>query len=338
MKLYYLDKNRYLSAAAKLSQIKIIVIGDLILDEYLIGEVNRISPEAPVPVVWVRNEKMTLGGAGNVVKNLSQLGSRSIVFGRAGKDSTAKVLEKLLESENTDPSKNKIIFSDQVPTILKTRVIAGHQQVCRIDREETNPLTKEEEEELIRGFIERIREADGVILSDYDKGTLTPSLIREIIDVSVKENKIVTVDPQVSHFFQYGKATVMTPNHHEAGKALGKKLDSDSDVEAAAREIAERLQSPSMMITRGEKGMSLYISREGKTYHIPTVAREVFDVTGAGDTVISVYTAFLAAGLGEIEAALVANAAAGIVVGKLGAETVDPNELLEALEKRGIFR
>ncbi|PJZ65151.1 D-glycero-beta-D-manno-heptose-7-phosphate kinase [Leptospira wolffii] len=336
--MYYLNKNRYLQAASHLSKTKIIVIGDLILDEYLIGEVNRISPEAPVPVVWVRNEKMTLGGAGNVVKNLSKLGVQSFVFGRAGADKTSEILDKLLESENTDPRKNTILRSENVPTILKTRVIAGHQQVCRIDREETIPLNKEEEKALLKGFSELIQEASGVVLSDYDKGTLTPTLIREIIDISVKNDKIVTVDPQVSHFFQYEKSSVMTPNHHEAGKALGKKLDSDSDVETAAREIAERLHSPSMMITRGEKGMSLYISSENKTHHIPTVAREVFDVTGAGDTVISVYTAFLAAGLGELEAALVANAAAGVVVGKLGAETVSPEELLQALEKRGIFR
>ncbi len=336
--MYYLDKNRYLQAASQLSKTKIIVIGDLILDEYLMGEVTRISPEAPVPVVWVRNEKTTLGGAGNVVKNLSRLGVVSFVFGRAGNDKTAKVLDQLLESEKTDLKKNKVLHSDQVPTILKTRVIAGHQQVCRIDREETFPLSKEEEKELLQAFSDRIQEADGVVLSDYDKGTLTPSLIQEVIRLSLQHKKIVTVDPQVSHFFQYENATVMTPNHHEAGKALGRKLDSDADVENAAREIAEKLKSPSMMITRGEKGMSLYISSESKTYHIPTVAREVFDVTGAGDTVISIYTAFLASGLNELEAALVANAAAGLVVGKLGAETVSLEELLETLEKRGAFR
>ncbi|TGJ99129.1 D-glycero-beta-D-manno-heptose-7-phosphate kinase [Leptospira semungkisensis] len=336
--MYYLDKSRYLDAASRLGKTKIIVIGDLILDEYLIGEVNRISPEAPVPVVWVRNEKTTLGGAGNVVKNFSRLGVKSFVLGRAGNDPTANVLEELLLAENTSSDKNKILRSELVPTILKTRVIAGHQQVCRIDREETHPLSKEEEKELIRVFSERIQEADAVVLSDYDKGTLTSSLIREIIDLAVKHNKIVTVDPQVSHFFQYDKATVMTPNHHEAGKALGQKLESDQQVEIAAKEIAEKLHSPSMMITRGEKGMSLYLSSEGKTFHIPTVAKEVFDVTGAGDTVISVYTAFLAAGLNELESAIVSNAAAGVVVGKLGAETVSPEELLEALEKRGSFR
>ncbi|WP_167492298.1 D-glycero-beta-D-manno-heptose-7-phosphate kinase [Leptospira dzoumogneensis] len=335
--MYYLDKKRYLEAASKLKTTKIIVIGDLILDEYLIGEVNRISPEAPVPVVWVRNEKTTLGGAGNVVKNLSRLGVQSFVLGRAGNDTAAKTLDDLLSSENTSSSKNTIIRSEKVPTILKTRVIAGHQQVCRIDREETFPLTDAEEKQLLESFSKIIQEADAVVLSDYDKGTLTASLIRKTIDIAVQHKKIVTVDPQVSHFFQYEKATVMTPNHHEAGKALGKKLETNAEVEEAAKKIAENLNSPSMMITRGEKGMSLYISSESKTYHIPTVAKEVFDVTGAGDTVISVYTSFLAAGLGELEAAIVSNAAAGVVVGKLGAETVSLEELLQALEKRGSF-
>ncbi|TGK08718.1 D-glycero-beta-D-manno-heptose-7-phosphate kinase [Leptospira fletcheri] len=335
--MYSIKKNLYLTAANRLSGTKIIVIGDLILDEYLFGEVNRISPEAPVPVVWVRKEKRTLGGAGNVIKNLSRFGVTSVVLGRSGNDETANTLKELLTQEKTHAEGNKILLSENVPTILKTRVIAGHQQVCRIDREETHSLTNSEEEELFRAFSERIDQADAVVLSDYDKGTLTPKLIREVISLSVAKKKIVTVDPQVSHFFQYEKASILTPNHHEAGKALGRKLETDREVESAAKEIAVRLGSPSMMITRGEKGMSLYLAAEDKTHHIPTVAKQVFDVTGAGDTVISAYTAFRAAGLTELESALVSNVAAGVVVGKLGAETVSLSELQDALEKRGIL-
>ncbi|EQA43731.1 bifunctional protein RfaE, domain I [Leptospira broomii serovar Hurstbridge str. 5399] len=336
--MYSIKKHQYAAASSRLSKTKIIVLGDLILDEYLFGEVNRISPEAPVPVVWIRKEKTTLGGAGNVIKNLSRFGVQSVVLGRSGNDETAKTLSNLLTAEKTDARENKVIRSERVPTILKTRVIAGHQQVCRIDREETLSLTQEEESELIRAFADRIDQVDGVVLSDYDKGTLTPRLIHEVISLAVKKGKIVTVDPQVSHFFQYETASIMTPNHHEAGRALGRKLDSDQEVEIAAKEIAERLRSPSMMITRGEKGMSLYLAEEGKTHHIPTVAKEVFDVTGAGDTVISAYTAFCAAGLTELESALIANVAAGVVVGKLGAETVSLEELQLALEKRGLLR
>ncbi|TGM59845.1 D-glycero-beta-D-manno-heptose-7-phosphate kinase [Leptospira adleri] len=333
--MYYLDRNRLQTSTEKLKDLRIIVIGDFILDEYLIGEVNRISPEAPVPVVWVRKEKITLGGAGNVVKNLSSLGVKSIVLGRAGKDEKAKSLLELLSSENTDREKNFLLQSEEVPTILKTRVIAGHQQVCRIDKEELKPITKKEEDLLIQAFLERIDSSDAVILSDYDKGTLTPRLIQEISKICVDKKKIVTVDPQVSHFFLYKGVSILTPNHHEAGKAIGRKLETDSEILQAAKEITEKLSCPSLMITRGEKGMSLYLSSQKEIFHIPTVAREVFDVTGAGDTVISAYTAYHAAGLNQLDASVVSNAAAGVVVGKLGAETVTPEELNSSLQSMG---
>ncbi|RHX86724.1 D-glycero-beta-D-manno-heptose-7-phosphate kinase [Leptospira stimsonii] len=335
--MYYLDRNRFHTSTKKLKELRIIVIGDFILDEYLIGEVNRISPEAPVPVVWVRKEKITLGGAGNVVKNLSSLGVKSVVLGRAGKDEKAKSLLELLSNENTDREKNFLLQSEEVPTILKTRVIAGHQQVCRIDKEELKPITKKEEDLLIQAFLERIDSSDAVILSDYDKGTLTPRLIQEISKICFDKKKIVTVDPQVSHFFLYKGVSILTPNHHEAGKAIGKKLETDSEILQAAQEITEKLSSPSLMITRGEKGMSLYLTSKKEIFHIPTVAKEVFDVTGAGDTVISAYTAYHAAGLSELDASVVSNAAAGVVVGKLGAETVTPQELNSSLQSMGTF-
>ncbi|MBM9575580.1 D-glycero-beta-D-manno-heptose-7-phosphate kinase [Leptospira sp. 201903070] len=336
--MYYLDRNRFQTSTEKLKDLRIIVIGDFILDEYLIGEVNRISPEAPVPVVWVRKEKITLGGAGNVVKNLSSLGVKSVVLGRAGKDEKAKSLLELLTNENTDREKNFLLQSEEVPTILKTRVIAGHQQVCRIDKEELKPITKKEEDLLIEVFLDRIDSSDAVILSDYDKGTLTPRLIQEISKICLDKKKIVTVDPQVSHFFLYKGVSILTPNHHEAGKAIGKKLETDSEILQAAQEITEKLSSPSLMITRGEKGMSLYLTSKKEIFHIPTVAREVFDVTGAGDTVISAYTAYHAAGLSELDASVVSNAAAGVVVGKLGAETVTPEELKTSLQAMGTFQ
>ncbi|AVV80127.1 D-glycero-beta-D-manno-heptose-7-phosphate kinase [Leptospira santarosai] len=336
--MYYLNRDRFQSSTTRLKNLKIIVIGDFILDEYLIGEVSRISPEAPVPVVWVRKEKITLGGAGNVVKNLSSLGVKSIVLGRAGKDEKAKTLSKLLMDENTDRSLNFLIESEEIPTILKTRVIAGHQQVCRIDKEELKPINQKEEDELLEAFLERVDSADAVILSDYDKGTLTPRIIREVSKICLDKKKIVTVDPQVSHFFLYQGASILTPNHHEAGRAIGRKLENDSEILKAAVEISERLSCLSLMITRGEKGMSLYLSSQKKIYHIPTVAREVFDVTGAGDTVISVYTAYHAAGLSELDASVVSNAAAGVVVAKLGAETVTPEELDFSLQSMGSFQ
>lgn len=314
---------------------KILVIGDLILDEYLMGTVERISPEAPVPVVWVRNESQTLGGSGNVIKNLASLGISSLVFGRIGKDKAGQTLKKLVLESNVSTENLKLIESDSLPTILKTRIIASNQQVCRVDREEILPLSESEERQVIFDFESNINSADAVILSDYDKGYLTPSLISNLIKICLDKKKIVTVDPQVSQFFLYQGIQIMTPNHHEAGKALGKKLTTTQEIEAACLEIVEKLHSQAVMITRGEKGMSIYERTPNRFTHIPTVAKEVFDVTGAGDTVITTYTSFLAAGLSVPEASLVSNVSAGIVVGKLGAATVTCSEIEKALDSLG---
>ncbi|XDD44187.1 D-glycero-beta-D-manno-heptose-7-phosphate kinase [Leptospira sp. WS60.C2] len=320
---------------AKLSKTKVLVIGDLILDEYLIGSVERISPEAPVPVVWVRSEKHTLGGSGNVVQNLTSIGVNGIVFGRIGLDRAGEQLESILMTNSVTKEDLVLLKSKTIPTILKTRVIASHQQVCRVDREEIVPLQPNEEKEILIQLREKIKECEAVILSDYDKGYLTPSLIQSVISLCNAEKKIVTVDPQVSHFFLYQNIHIMTPNHHEAGKALGKKLQTDADIESACREIADKITPDAMMITRGEKGMSIYERKSDVFYHIPTVAKEVFDVTGAGDTVITTYTAFVASGMSIKEAALVSNVSAGIVVGKLGAATVTQSEIEEALRILG---
>ncbi len=321
----------------KLPEKKILVVGDLILDEYLIGNVERISPEAPVPVIWVRQEKQALGGSGNVIQNLTSIGVSSIVMGRVGSDNACQILKGLLNAQNVKTEDFQLLESDTIPTILKTRIIASNQQVCRVDREEIIPLTKAEEDQVILKLENRIGECSAVIISDYDKGFLTERVIRECIRLANENNVIVTVDPQVSHFFLYKNIDIMTPNHHEAGKALGRKLISEKDIEAACYEICDRIQPKSMMITRGEKGMTIFEVGTKKFHHIPTVAREVFDVTGAGDTVISVYTAFLAAGLSVLEASLVANASAGVVVGKLGTATVDLSEIEQSLANLGIL-
>ncbi|XDD48026.1 D-glycero-beta-D-manno-heptose-7-phosphate kinase [Leptospira sp. WS39.C2] len=333
--MFKIKKSLLHQTFTKLSEIKVLVIGDLILDEYLIGSVERISPEAPVPVVWVRNEKQTLGGSGNVVQNLTSIGVNGIVFGRIGQDKAGESLEKILLSNTVAKEDLVLLKSTKIPTILKTRIIASHQQVCRVDREEIVPLTKEEETVILSQFKEKVKDASAVILSDYDKGYLTPSLIQSVISLCNAENKIVTVDPQVSHFFLYQNIHIMTPNHHEAGKALGKKLTTDSEIESACREISDKITPVAMMITRGEKGMSIYERNANSFYHIPTVAKEVFDVTGAGDTVITTYTAFVASGMSIKDAALVSNVSAGIVVGKLGAATVTQKEIEETLRSLG---
>lgn len=332
-----LSFEKYSNALKNLDKIKIIVIGDLILDEYLFGEVHRISPEAPVPIVLVNKSNTTLGGAGNVVKNLSSFQVHTGIMGRIGEDEKGKKALDLLKSEFTDESSIFLLKDRSIPTILKTRVIAAHQQVCRVDHEKIENISLEDETKILNYLHTSLDNYQGIILSDYDKGFLTPSLIQKIIDLAVKKNIFISADPQVSHFFAYRGISVMTPNHHEAGKALGRKLNSEREIELANEEICEKLGSESMMITRGDKGLSIYTKKDSKHTHIPTVAKQVFDVTGAGDTVISLYTLFRVSGLSEIESSLLANAGAGIVVEKLGAETVSRDELSKSMKLVGIF-
>jgi D-glycero-beta-D-manno-heptose-7-phosphate kinase len=332
-----LSIEKYESVLKNLDKIKILVIGDLILDEYIFGDVHRISPEAPVPVILVQKSTTTLGGAGNVVKNLRAFGVHSGMIGRIGEDEKGNHALTLLESEFTPPSSLYLLRNPKIPTILKTRVIASHQQVCRIDHEKIELLSPEEEEKILKFLEQKIDTYKGIILSDYDKGFLTPSLIQKIISLANSKNIFITADPQVSHFFTYQGISIMTPNHHEAGKSLGRKLITDQEIEDANEEICKRLNSPSMMITRGDKGLSIFTKHDSKHTHIPTIAKEVFDVTGAGDTVISLFTFFKVAGLTEIESAVLANAGAGIVVEKLGAETCTRDELFKSIKQAGIF-
>ncbi|MCB1188981.1 MAG: D-glycero-beta-D-manno-heptose-7-phosphate kinase [Leptospiraceae bacterium] len=326
-----LKKEYFEKALDRLKSLKIVVIGDIMLDEYLIGSVYRISPEAPVPVVLIKEENLTLGGSGNVIKNLNAIAVKSSVFGKAGKDSKLALLKTLLMTENMEEEDVHILECDGIPTTVKTRIIATHQQVCRVDREKIMPITETEEASILNTLKEKILQSDALIISDYDKGYLTKTFISSIIKMAKDHQKFIAIDPQVSHFFYYNNASILTPNHHEAGSALGKKLHTDEEVENACKEITNRLSTDSMMITRGEKGITIYIKNIEKIYHIPTIAREVFDVTGAGDTVISIYTAFRVAGLSEYEAAIVANAGAGVVVQKLGSSTVTVEELYNAL-------
>jgi rfaE bifunctional protein kinase chain/domain len=332
-----ISKQRFMNASQTLSKLKICVIGDYILDEYLIGQVHRISPEAPVPVVWVRKEETKLGGAGNVIKNLHTLNTQMVAMGRIGNDAAGEKLEKLLIEENIKPSDLLLMKSKDIPTIVKTRVLAGHQQVCRIDREEIIFIDSDEEDTLFQQLEQKIEQCDAVILSDYDKGILSPSFIDRVTKYCKEKKKIVTVDPQVSHFFNYKNVSILTPNHHEAGKAIGKVLETDEDILDACKIIINKIQPNALMITRGEKGMSVFLSEDASIHHIPTVAREVFDVTGAGDTVITVYTAYHAAGLNQVEASLVANAAAGVVVGKLGAASATVDEIEEKLNELNVW-
>lgn len=301
--------------------IKIAVIGDLMLDEYIMGKVDRISPEAPVPVVKVTEEKFVLGGAANVINNLAALGANVYCGGLVGKDKNA---EKLINSFPKNVDCNLILKVENRPTIVKKRVIAGHQQLLRLDWEEEFYINEDEENIIIENLKKHIKELNAVILSDYNKGLLTKSLSQKIIKLCRENNVIVTVDPKPKNISNFVGASSITPNKKEAYAAVEANLSENIDI--VGEKLKEKYNLDTVLVTRSEEGMTLY---DKKIHNIPTYAKEVYDVTGAGDTVISVFTLAKAAGATWEEAAKIANAAGGIVVGKIGTSTVSEKELIE---------
>ena len=303
--------------------IKIGVVGDLMLDDYIYGTVERISPEAPVPVVNVKEEKFVLGGAANVVNNLASLGAKTICFGVIGNDANGERLLGAFADKKIDVS--GLIRDKERTTIVKRRIIGSNQQLLRIDWEDITPISTFLEYALLRNIESKIDELDAVILSDYDKGVLTPMVAKEIVRMCRDRGKIVTVDPKPKNAMNYYGATSMTPNRKEAKECLG--MERATNMEEIGKELKKKLQLDNLLLTRSEEGMSLFI--EDKIVNIPTFAKEVYDVTGAGDTVISVFTLAAASGVSWHEAAKIANTAAGVVVGKMGTSTVTKDEILE---------
>lgn len=327
-----MKKYRYSELATiidKFHKKKLIVIGDLLLDQFVWGEVFRISPEAPVPVVWVKRDDFMPGGACNVAGNLAKLGAQVALIGVVGKDEKAEILKKQLDKRGI--CTEGVIVDEKRPTILKMRVIAGHQQVVRIDREDISGISSKHLAE-IRNYLEQnIRDYDGVIIEDYGKGVITPSLLRVVVPMAKKYGKVVAVDPKENHFSYYKGVDVITPNHHEAAKAAGFVIDSDDALIRAGEKILKKLKVKVALITLGEKGMMVF-EKGGKPHRIPTVAQEVFDVSGAGDTVVAVYTLAIVSGASPRFASYIANCAAGIVVGKIGVAVVDKKELSARLK------
>lgn len=303
--------------------IKIGVVGDLMLDDYIYGTVERISPEAPVPVVNVKEEKFVLGGAANVVNNLASLGAKTICFGVIGNDANGERLLGAFADKKIDVS--GLIRDKERTTIVKRRIIGSNQQLLRIDWEDITPISTFLEYALLRNIESKIDELDAVILSDYDKGVLTPMVAKEIVKMCRDRGKIVTVDPKPKNAMNYYGATSMTPNRKEAKECLG--MERATNMEEVGKELKEKLKLDNLLLTRSEEGMSLFI--EDKIVNIPTFAKDVYDVTGAGDTVISVFTLAAASGVSWHEAAKIANTAAGVVVGKMGTSTVTKDEILE---------
>ncbi|OGS06362.1 MAG: hypothetical protein A2270_07740 [Elusimicrobia bacterium RIFOXYA12_FULL_51_18] len=314
---------------------RVAVLGDIMLDRYIRGSVRRISPEAPVPIVKVREVHTVAGGSGNVAANLAALGAKPGLISITGRDNAAGELSDILSGKGVDTG--SLISDAAAFTIEKTRVIAEHQQVVRFDREPELKLTPSLQKAVLGALTDQLKAGVGaVILSDYGKGLLTPHVIEAAIKLALNRGVPVFVDPKVEHFARYKKATCLTPNTMEAyqGMRLIQK-DSQEQVEELGRKIIATLNCRSLLITQGEHGMTLFNNAGDrmKILHIPTKAREVYDVTGAGDTVISTLALASAAGASPEEAALIANFAAGIVVAKLGTATLTKEELLESVKK-----
>jgi D-beta-D-heptose 7-phosphate kinase/D-beta-D-heptose 1-phosphate adenosyltransferase len=301
------------------------VVGDVMLDRFVWGRVTRISPEAPVPVVTIEREDYHLGGAANVARNIASLGGNPILLGIVGEDEAGGALRRALTERGL--SADSVLTDAARRTTVKTRIIAHSQQVVRADWESTEDITGEVESRTLSLLEEIVRRSKALVLSDYSKGTLTPKVIGRAIAAAKERGIAVLVDPKVHSYRLYRGVTLVTPNLSEAERFTGIDVRGESDLTHAAERILDELDCQAVLVTRGELGMSLY-ERARPPLHIATSAREVFDVTGAGDTVIATAALALAAGESLSNAAALANRAAGIVVGKLGTATVLPEELL----------
>ncbi|MDD5506066.1 MAG: D-glycero-beta-D-manno-heptose-7-phosphate kinase [Candidatus Omnitrophica bacterium] len=327
----------------KLNKAKVLVIGDLILDEYVWGKVERISPEAPVPVVWANKRTHVPGGAANVANNIRSFDAGVYLAGVIGSDQNARIL--LAELKKKKINTQGIFVEPQRYTTVKTRIISGHQQVVRVDWEHTEALQRETTRKIFNFIKNNINDFDAIIIEDYGKGVINAQLLEGLILLAQTHKKIVTVDPKEDHFQYYRQVTGITPNRKELENAVrhlkirdnknklkldSDKLFTDKDIDLAGKQVLEYLGLDSLLVTLGEQGMKLFEKGKNPT-HIPTVAQEVFDVSGAGDTVISTFTLGLCAGASKLEAAHIANFAAGIVVGKIGTATTTREELLKRL-------
>ncbi len=308
---------------------RIVVIGDAMLDVYLRGDVDRISPEAPVPVVRVRDKRHALGGAANVAQNVAALGAQVELVATVGKDQSAQQLRDMMMAIGGD---TRGLVAVNRPTTTKTRVLARAQQLVRVDEEVDDDCTPAEIELLKHAITKALGDADALILEDYNKGVLVPAVITHALEIAAKKKIPVVVDPKYRNFFAYTGATVFKPNRRELEAALGAAIDVEHPETLPA--LVEQLGVESILLTLSEHGMALIEKGATGVHRIPTTAREVYDVVGAGDTVTAYLAAMLASGATALEAAVIANYAAGVEVGKLGAATVSVGEVLEAFDLR----
>ena len=323
-----LDLARLRALVPRLAGRRVVVWGDLMLDRYLWGRVDRISPEAPVPVVEIERESFALGGAGNVAANLSALGAQAVLVGVVGRDSDG---DQLLEALGARGIETGPVARDPArPTTVKTRIIAHQQQVVRADREARQEMNGSLAEGVQRTLLEEIGRADGLVVSDYGKGVISASALAPVLGAAFGRGIHVSVDPKESHIDAYRGVSILTPNQHEAGAVMGRRIVDDASLLEVGWGLLKRVESRALLITRGSGGMSLF-EQDGRFTHLRTVAREVYDVTGAGDTVVSVVALALAAGADFVSACALANHAAGEVIREVGTASCTPQALLASL-------
>jgi len=323
-----MDKAKLLGILEKFDSKKVLVIGDIMLDKYIWGEVSRISPEAPVQVVHVSKETFSPGGASNVASNAAALNGKVFMIGIAGNDSAKNILLGELEKKgvNTDG----ILIDNDKPTTQKVRIIGRSQQLLRVDYEKKDHVHKDIEESMI-SFIEKmIEKVDIIVISDYAKGVITKEISHKIVQIAKKNNKPVIVDPKPKHMDLYSNVTLITPNNAEAGEMTGMEDDGDAAVLEMGNKLLKHLNT-NVLITRGEKGMALF-EKGGSVSHIPAKAKEVYSLIGAGDTVVATIALALASGADLKDASMLANIAAGIKVGKIGTASVSVDEIRKEIE------
>ncbi len=312
----------------RFSRAKVLVLGDLILDHFIWGKVNRVSPEAPVPVVHVDSESLCLGGAANVYRNVVSLGGQADLCGVIGSDEGGHALLKALGVFRR--GRGGVVIDASRPTTRKTRVIAHNQQIVRFDVEQQNNLSLATERKVLRYVISRLPEISCLVISDYAKGVITASLMEGLSAVASRHHVPIIVDPKVEHFSHYHGVTAITPNHVEAYQAAGAIGSTEQPIDEIGQRLLKKIRCQAVLITRGELGMSLYEGKK-KGLHIPSKARQVFDVTGAGDTVVSTMSLAMSTGASFRDAAFLANQAAGVVVGMVGTASVTQDQLKKAL-------
>jgi len=324
-----LTRDRLLHLIGRMKESRVVVVGDIMLDRYLVGDTERLSPEAPVPVVTVRERHARLGGAANVAMNVAAMGSEVFLVGVVGDDIDGGSIRQELAVAHLDD--RFVVTVAGRPTTSKTRIIARSQQIVRIDDEVESLLDGSDLDRLIRVARDALADADALLLEDYNKGALPPRLIAAVMEVAKRRGIPIVVDPKFRQFFEYAGATVFKPNRRELESALGAAVDLQNG--NALPQVLARLKVDNLLVTLGAEGM-LLVMKDGSTTHIPSIARDIYDVSGAGDTVTAWMGTALAAGASIREAAQLANYAAGVEVGKAGVATVSPEEVLAVHEER----